>query len=151
MPNILKEVAILRQEGKLHTRLITRVRMLFVIAFILLALVAFNVYQGANILIALALAIVGFVMGFYVFSRMSRVEWNEEEEVVEASKMDRFGYGLIGLYIVFEIGARTLLADYFGAGAEAFVFALIFGIIFGRATGMVFEIHRVFKTTHKEA
>jgi hypothetical protein len=148
MLNFFTEVRVLQQEGKLHTRLITRVRMLFIISVLLLAVAAFNVYQGANMFVALALAVVGFVMGFYVFSRMSRVEWNEEAEVMEASKMDKFGYGLIGLYVVFEIGARTLLTNYFGAGAEAFVFALVFGIIFGRAVGMVIEIHRAYQAIH---
>lgn len=42
MPNILKEVRILREEGKLHQRLITRVRTLCIIALALAALDCLN-------------------------------------------------------------------------------------------------------------
>jgi len=149
MPHFFREVAVLQQEGKLHSRLVTRLRMLFGIAAILLVITLYNVFfAGADGLLTSVLAVVGLGLGFYVFSRMSRVQWNEEEEVVEASKMDRFGYAMIGLYVVFEIAARTVLTNYFAAGAEAYIFAVVFGVIFGRACGMVVEIHRVYKSTH---
>jgi len=151
MPHFFREVSVLQQEGKLHSRLVNRLRMLFGIAAILLAITSYNVFEGADILITGALAVVGLVLGFYVFSRMSPVQWNEEQEVVEAGKMDVFGYSMIGLYIVFEIVIRTVLTNYFAGNAEAFIYAAVFGIIFGRACGMIVEIHRVYTVTHQKA
>ena len=102
MNNFFKEVRILRQEGKLHQKLITRVRMLFVISLVLAGIVAFNLFfRGTNPLIAGALAVVGFVLGLFLFSRMNVVNWNEEEEVVQTGRMDTVGYAVLGLYIVF--------------------------------------------------
>jgi hypothetical protein len=98
--------------------------------------------------IAGALAIIGFLLGVYIFSRMSVVNWNEEEEVVQTGRMDMIGYITIGLYIVFEISFRTFLHDYFPMSATAYLLAGIFGTIFGRAVGTVIEIHRVYRATH---
>ena len=76
--------------------------MLFVISLVLAGIVAFNLFfRGTNPLIAGALAVVGFVLGLFLFSRMNVVNWNEEEEVVQTGRMDTVGYAVLGLYIVF--------------------------------------------------
>ncbi len=78
MFHFLKEVRILREEGKLHRKLIMRVRILLAISLILAGVVVFNVvYRDASWLIALALMIGGFVVGLFVFSRMNIIQWNE--------------------------------------------------------------------------
>lgn len=148
MPHILREVRILREEGKLHSRLVTRTRIFLVISFLLLCFATYFVFEGANPLLSLGLAVVGLVVGYFIFSRMTRVQWNTDTEQVESASMGALGYGMIGLYIVFEIGARTLLSDFLGAGAEGYIIALIFGVILGRTLGVVADIHRVYKSTH---
>lgn len=140
---------ILRQEGKLHQKLITRVRTLFIISLILAVIVTFNLFfRGANPLIVVALATAGFMLGLFLFSRMNVVNWNEQEEVMQIGRMDAIGYTVLGLYIVFEIGLRTFLSSAFPASATVFLLATIFGTLFGRAMGTVIEIHKVFRSTH---
>ena len=112
-------------------------------------IVAFNLFfRGASPLIVGALVIVGFVLGLFLFSRMNVVNWNEQEEIVQMGKMDAIGYVVLGLYIVFEIGLRTFLNNVFPISATAFLLAGIFGTLFGRATGTIIEIHKVFRSTH---
>jgi len=150
MPHILQEVAVLQREGKLHQRLVTRTRMFLAIAFVLFLIVAYNVLAaGTNTLAALGLAILGYVVGVLVFSRMTPVAWNEKTEMIESGSMGTLGWSLVGLYVVFEIAARTELARILPAGGtEGYVLALIFGVILGRAIGVVIEIHRVYRKTH---
>lgn len=152
MIHFLREVRILKREGKLHRKLIFRMRMLFVISLILLGIVAFNlVFRAVNPLIALAMAAVGFFLGLRVFSRMNPVSWNEQEAVVQADRMDKIGYATLAAYIAFEISFRTFLDYSFPLSATAFLFAGIFGTIFGRAVGTVLTIHKVFQATHAAA
>jgi len=149
MPNILREVSVLQQEGKLHTRLVTRTRIFLVVSLILLCVSLYFIFaQGANAALSGALALAGLVIGYFVFSRITPVQWNTETEQVESASMGALGYSMIGLYIVFEIGARTVLSNELGASAEGYVFALIFGLILGRTLGVVAEIHRVYTATH---
>lgn len=149
MPNFLKEVRVLRKEGKLHKKLLSRVRILFIVSGIMLAIVVFDIFfHGLNALIALALAIMGFVLGRFVFSRMNVVNWNEQDEILQTGKMDVVGYASIGLYILVEILFRTFLHDYFPSSATALLLAGIFGTIFGRAVGTVYTIHSVYKRNH---
>lgn len=152
MFNLLKEVSVLRAEGKLHKRLITRVRMLVGVSLVLTVVVLFNVtYRGASWPIAAGLFVAGLVAGAYLFSRMNAVQWNEELEIVEAGRMDALGYGVLALYVVFEIGLRTFLKDAYPLSATTFILAAVGGTLLGRAAGMLVEIHRVFTQTRGEA
>jgi hypothetical protein len=150
MIHIFKEIRILRDEGKLHSKLLTRIRILFFISFLLLCVVIFNLLtKHVNILLAGALGIVGFVLGFFVFSKMNVVNWNEEEEVLKSGKMDILGFASLLLYILFEVGFRTFLKDYFPESAVPLLLAGICGTILGRAIGTLFEMHKVYRLHHK--
>ena len=149
MPNIFKEVRILRQEGKLHSKLTKSLRMQSIISGVLAAVAIFNVlFRGASPLIAIVLAIIGFILGLIVFSRMNAVVWNEEEETVTSQKMDKIGYVVICLYVIFEISLRTFLHNTFPATATALLLSGIFGTLLGRVIASIIKIHRVYKNSH---
>ncbi len=149
MIHFFREVGILRQEGKLHKKLIFQIRMLFFISLVLLGVVLFNIiFRDADWLVAAALSGIGFLLGLYIFSRMNVVNWNEEDEVVQTGRMGTVGYVTLGLYIAFEIGLRTFLHDFSPVSVTAYLLAGIFGTLFGRVVGLVVEIHRVFQTSH---
>ncbi len=138
-------------EGKLHKKLITRVRMLLIISVVLAGIAGFNVvFRNANGPIAAGLLVGGFVIGLFVFSRMNVIQWNEELEIVETGRMDVIGYSLIGFYIIFEIGLRTFLKDFYPISATAFILAAVAGTLLGRSIGTIIEIHRVYRATHRE-
>lgn len=151
MFNFFTEIRVLRQEGTLHTKLLFRVRLLFIISFILLGVVAYAVLStAAYLLVVVALAVIGFLLGLYVFSRMNVVNWNEQEEILEAGKMDLLGYLTLALYIIIEISFRTLLKEYYPASATAYILAGVFGTILGRAVGTIVTIHKVFRAAHPD-
>jgi len=149
MIHILSEVRILRQEGKIHKKLITRVRMLFIVSLILLGIVLFNLVRAdVDPVLTTALAFLGFFLGFYLFARMNVVSWNEEDTVVESGKMDLLGFGILILYIASEVSFRMFLKTEFPLSATTLLLSGIFGTIFGRAIGTVVTIHKVFIATH---
>lgn len=122
--------------------------MLAVISLILIGVVVFNViFRNTDLLVAAALAGIGFILGFYIFSRMSAVEWNEQEKIVQSGRMDIVGYIALGLYIVFEISFRTFLHDFSAVSVTAFLLAGIGGTLLGRVVGTVVEIHTVFRAS----
>jgi hypothetical protein len=149
MQNLFSEVRQLREEGKVHATLIRRTQILFGIALVLLGITLFNLFtRPLNISIVSGLLIVGFLLGLLVFSRMTVVEWNEEESMLRTSKMDIVGFASIGLYILFEIGLRTFLRDFYPAFATIYVLAGVGGTLLGRAVGTLIEMHRVFIAAH---
>jgi hypothetical protein len=152
MTNLFKEIRTLRDEGKLHAKLISRTRMLFIISSILLLVVLFNIiwrHAGFYTTIAtIPIAVIGFLLGFYVFSQMNTVGWNEEEEVVKSGKMDTVGFISLGLYIIFEITFRTYLKSHFPTTAIPLLLSGICGTLLGRATGTLAEIHKVYQARH---
>ena len=154
MANIFTEINILRQEGKLHAKLVRRIRMMFAIAVLLLIATLFNLtlrdVHPYVITGSVALAFLGFLLGFYVFSQMNAINWNEEEEVVSSGKMDVVGFASLALYIAFEVGLRTYLKAAYPTYAIPLLLSTIFGTILGRAVGSLVEIHRVYLSSHKE-
>jgi uncharacterized membrane protein YjfL (UPF0719 family) len=103
------------------------------------------ILKGTNPVIVLLLAGIGFVLGRFVFTRMSVVNWDEEKEVVRMGKMDAVGFAVLGVYLGFDIVLRAFLTDFYPGSVSVFLLATVFGTLFGRAVGMVIEIHRVFK------
>ncbi|MDB5225490.1 MAG: hypothetical protein JWL87_442 [Candidatus Adlerbacteria bacterium] len=148
MLQLMRSVRELRQSGQLHRALITRLVMFAVISLILLGFVGFQIAQGtADWRLVLPLALVGFGLGVTVFARMGKAVWDEETEMVIATKMDRWGFLVLALYIAFEVGLRTELPRLFPAVASTLplLLAAIFGTIFGRFVGMLREILRAHK------
>jgi Na+/proline symporter len=140
MTNPLTLLKRLFEEGKVHKKLITRVRMLFIIAVILIGIVLYNIVtRNISAYVAFAVALLGYVLGRTLFSGMSKVVWNEEEEELQAGKMDIVGFASIGLYVLFEIGLRTFLKDAYPDSAMATVYILagVGGTLFGRTFGMI--------------
>jgi len=150
MLHLFKEMRVLREEGKLHKRLLARTRILFFISLALLVIVLYNIFlNGTDAFFAGVLAFVGFLLGLFLFSRMTGpMRWNEEAEVIETGRMDIVGYVTIGLYILFEIGLRTFLKDISPASETALLLAGVFGALFGRVIGTMLEIHRVYLASH---
>jgi len=152
MANLFKEIRTLRDEGRLHDKLISRTRMLFVISGILLLVVVFNiVFRAPSIAIvasAIPIAVIGFLLGFYIFSQMNVVNWNEDEEVIKSGKMDAVGFTSLGLYILFEIIFRTYLKSHFPSVAIPLLLSGIVGTLLGRAVGTLAEIHKVYLARH---
>ena len=141
-----RRVRALKSEGKLHKRLIFQIRLLSLISIVLLGVVAYNVVlNGLNLWIALAIGIVSFLLGLFVFSRMNALVWNEEEEVIKAGRMELLGFGVLGLYIAFEIGLRTFLTFEFPGtfAATAYLLAGIGSSLLGRSVGTLVAIQKL--------
>lgn len=51
-------------------------------------------------------------------------------------------------YILFEMGLRTILRDYFPTSVLPLLFAVIGGTLLGRAIGTLIEIHRAYVKQH---
>jgi len=149
MLHLFREVNVLRQEGKIHKALIVRVIILLLISLILTGVLIFNIIaRNVDIISIISVGIIGFILGLYVFSRMNIVNWNEEEEIVQAGKMDTLGYGTIILYLIFEIGLRTFFNDFYPLGATILLLSVITGTLLGRTLGIIIEIHKVFNLNH---
>jgi hypothetical protein len=152
MFSLLKEIKALKEEGRLHDGLLKRNRILIVIGTLLLAGTLFNVLFRTTSIAATAgsglLFAVGFLFGYYLFSQMSAVAWDEDKEVVIAEKMDKVGYATLALYILFEVLLRTYLKNHFPTEAVPLILSAVSGTLLGRAIGTLAEIHRVYRHNH---
>ncbi len=146
MLSVFNEVRVLRREGRIHRKLIIRISLLSIVSIILAGIVFFNVaFKGVGIMMSVMLAVVGFVLGRYIFFKMNVVSWNEKEEVVGTGRMNAVSYVVLALYVAFEIGLRTLLGEFFPTNAMIFLLSGVSGMLLGRVVGTIIEIHGVYK------
>lgn len=151
MFKIFKELESLRKQGRIHKKLIVRTRMLFIISAVFGFITIYNtVLRNVNIIGVLLLAILGFLFGFIIFSRMYTIKWDEQKSVVQTGKMDLIGFVVLGLYIGFEILLKMLLKDFYPVSAGTFIMSGMFGVFAGRITGMTIEIQEVFEQNNTE-
>jgi len=148
MKNILRSVRGLKAEGKLQKRLVIQIRILMAISLVLMVVVTYQVIaHGLDLGIVLALTALGFALGLLVFSKMNKLVWNEEEEVIQSGRMEILGFVILALYIGFEIGLRTLLNNEFPGSfaAIAYLLAAIGSSLFGRSVGTLIAIRKLDK------
>ncbi len=142
--NMVKELWLLQQSGKVHSALITRLWWLGLIALLLLALTAFEMYAvGGRAFVAFLVALAGGAIGYLLLARHSPVRWNEEQQVAEVERMTTVGFVLIALLVVLKIGFTVFLARVLPEEAQAYLVAACFGFIGGRMYGIVEEILRM--------
>lgn len=142
-PSVLRA---LKTDGKLHKRLVFQIRILAAVSLGMLAIVAYNiVVNGLNVWLCLAIGVVSFLLGLFVFSRMNALVWNEEEEIIKTGRMEVLGFVVLALYIGFEFGLRTLLnAEFAGTfAATAYLFAGISCSLLGRSLGTLVAIQKL--------
>lgn len=142
----------LHQSGTLHRQLLVRVRILSVIGVILLGISLFDALQESlNVFLLVMFAVVGFVLGVTVFSRMSKVVWDEEQETISTGRMDMFGIFAIAVYIAFDIGVRHYLPAVTGAHVvTGYILAALGGALLGRSIGTRTAIYRALGARGKE-
>lgn len=139
----------LTSEGKLHRPLLIRLKILLAISAALLLVVIYQIgKETLNVWMSLGIAFGAFLLGLFLFSKMTTVKWDEEKEVIATERMDKFGFGILLLYIVFEVGLRTILKMEFGGtfAATGYLLAGIGGSLLGRSVGDLVAIHKLAKS-----
>ena len=119
--------------------------MLGIISIVLLLVVYQVVVYGMNLWIDAGIGIVSFYLGLFVFSKMNKVTWDEETEIVSVGRMDAAGFLIILLYIAFEVSLRSILKlEYAGTlAATSYLLSGIGASLLGRTIGTLIAIQKV--------
>jgi hypothetical protein len=87
-------------------------------------------------------AAIGIGVG-YLAGRMFLLSWHEDTQKV-IMRMDRTGFVLIALYVVFRMFSAQILGSYFsGVALSAISFAVLDGILVGRFLSIWRNILRI--------
>lgn len=136
----------LETDGKMHKKLLFRVRILTIISVLLLSFVIYRTLLGdLNVFIVVLLVVLSFPLGLFVFSKMNKVVWDEEGETIMAGKMELAGFAIVALYILFEITLRTYLkAEYAETfAATGYLLAGIGASLLGRSVGTLVAVQKL--------
>jgi hypothetical protein len=134
-----------KHQHHIDKRLRFRLRLYFLIAFVLVAIFLFNIFRGQ---LVASYGILGMVAGIIVgifSSRMYHISWNKDSEKV-VGKLDLYGIIVLILYVLFEI-FRDNIVTYITHGFEVGTigFAVLAGIMIGRVMGTRGKITQVLK------
>jgi hypothetical protein len=138
----------LNKEGFLHKKLIFRLFILGTISVVSAAIVIFNILErGLNPAIAIGFSSAGFLFGVWIFYRMNPVKWDEEKELLVVSKIDKWGFVILGIYIVLRIIARFYIEHLYHSVVilTGLTLAMVFGVSFGRLIASLSAIRKAHK------
>jgi len=144
----------LHKSGTLYRRLLTRIRILTIIGLIVLAIAVYDIIKDRlSFILFLLILVLGFVLGFFIFSRMSTVVWDEEREIILAGRLDVTAVIVIVLYILFDIGIRQFFHAELDGISEitGYVFSAIGATLIGRSIGTRIAIYRLLERRRARA
>lgn len=127
----------------LHRKLKRKVY-LYLIIFIIMAIISFyDVLTGhINVLLAAAAWGLGAVIG-YLSGRAKKILWHEDEELV-VGKRDTKGIIILIAYIIFALTRKEIFAYWLhGVMLTAFCFSMVAGIRLGRIVRLRRKIRKV--------
>jgi len=146
MSEILEELKHIHREGKVHRKLKLRLAWLAFIAATVLGILVYDiVIKGLTIVPVLVFSFVGYVIGYYLFSHMQSITWDEEREVVRLGKFDLFSLFLLVAYIAYRLLVEQYLQLRYTNGLliTGYGLATLFGGIVGRVMGMLHAVAKV--------
>lgn len=143
MKHVLGKDGIRTKKLLIDKRILLKIRAFFFIYLVLLVMVIIDTVRfSVNFFTPILGILCGIAVGI-LFSRMSKLSWNESENKV-ISKMDYMGIALLILYLVFTVN-RTWILEHFVHGRTLTVASLsvIAGTMFGRLLGTRMRLLRI--------
>lgn len=131
----------------IHPRLQRRIRIFLLMGIVMFLVVAFDVVNGIITLpVALIAVTAGGLVGWFT-SRIFLLTWNHDGERV-VGRIDRIGWFILALYILFEIARAVLFETVVHIGtssATAITFAIVSSALISRAMGLRGKILEILK------
>jgi len=125
-----------------HPSLQRRIRIFFGMGGVMLAIVLFDIYKATlSPEWALLSVVIGTVVGF-ITSRILHLSWSHDGSHV-VSRIDKVGWVVLALYIVFEIARSYFFQTWLPASATAITFAFISAALIARVFGLRGRILRI--------
>ncbi|MCZ7403029.1 MAG: hypothetical protein O8C61_12470 [Candidatus Methanoperedens sp.] len=142
---ILNSLHIKEHPAKKHIdrKLIFRIRIFYVIGFILTGLMLYDVLEG---IIGIELSLGGFLLGLFIgfiATRMFIIHWHEERAKV-VSRLDTIGIIVMLFYVAFSVSRAWFFGHWIhGSALTAFTYSILAGIMIGRIVGMRLKIKNI--------
>lgn len=128
-----------------HHKLARRIKLYLFISLAMIGIVVYEVITtGLNPFIALGLGIGGIVIGFFL-SRMFQIFWDKKEQII-TSRIDKIGWILLWLYMVFSLSRHFLISYFVQASfVSAITFSIVAGVMIGRFLGIRKTVMRILR------
>ncbi len=129
-----------------HKNLQRRLRLFFILSAIMFLLALFDIYNGTlSIGIALISIVIGGIAGF-ISSRIFHLSWEKDGEVV-VGRIDAIGWGVLILYILFEIARTTFFSTvlHLAASATAITYVFVASALLSRVFGLRGRMLRILR------
>lgn len=139
----------LKKDGKLHAKLLWRVRILAFVAIGISIIISYDIlFRELPAGGAIGFGALGFILGFFIFKRMNKITWDEEREVVSIGRFDATSFAILGLYILYRLGMNVFLKEHYQSAIaiSGFSLATLWGGMIGRLIGTVYWVRQ----THRE-
>jgi FtsH-binding integral membrane protein len=126
-----------------HQNLRIRIFVYFIIALIMVGVVVYDILtEKTTLTYSLMALVIGLIVGIVV-SRMFRISWDKDAQMV-ISSLDTLGVIVLIIYFLLEIFRKQIAAYFFHSELTlSLTFAALAGIMIGRVIGMRFKVRKI--------
>ncbi len=138
----------LHKNGRIHKTLTLRIITIGVVSLVFLGmLISGFIVNGISFIGAsIIFVLIGFPLGFYVFSKIFKIKWDREKRIIKVRKFDPVGILTLALYGIFRWYLGTVLGYFYHEDAifiSSVSLALLFGITLGRFVSMMMIVNKI--------
>lgn len=150
----LKTAEELHREGKLEKKLRRRIRIFEILSFLFGLITLYDiVIEGFYWFHVFLVVSISFLFGLFVMARIHKVSWDKRRQVMNANKMDLWGFLILVLYVGARIASERYLPDFFQGNvsmAIGYTFFIACGVTLGRFVGILAAIHKAEPKRHQK-
>lgn len=149
----LQEFNTLEKTGKIHSRLRNRILFLIGVGTVSTGMIVYDIFfRDLEPLGVVGFASFGFILGFFIFNKINKLTWDEDEEVVKIGKFDLATFIILAGYIIYRILIHVFLENAFHKAilVSGYSLATLVGGIIGRILGMIWLINRIHRENNRK-
>lgn len=151
MKNAIRSTQALWKTGKLHRKLMIRLRLFFCAAlFSAIALFIDILFRGLPVLASCFFLLAGFLFGYLLLSKALPIRWHETEEVITVGRFDMVGFFILALYLLVRFVGPSYISGWSSNAffVSGYTLAGFLGMVLGRIFGILESIHILSTSDH---
>lgn len=137
----------LHKNGKIHNTLKFRMILLGGVSLVFLWMIVMGFLKyGLPFSKGLYFIFIGFIIGFFVFSKIFSIKWDRKTHVIKVRKFDPVGVITLCVYSILRWYLGDMLGYFYHEDVmliSSVSLSLLFGVTFGRLSNMIISVRKI--------
>lgn len=148
--NMISEISAvnnLHKDGKIHKTLTFRMIVLGGVSIVFLGMLVSGLVKNGHMFSrGFYFIFIGFIFGFFVFSKIFKIKWDKDSRVIKVRRFDPLGLITLAIYGILRWYLGDVLGYFYHEDViliSSITLSLLFGLTFGRFINMIIKVKKI--------